>query len=143
MRSLSVYLLSTNQTFPLCRDTVNSVGIFPHRLPFTTSNKLIKTFRHAVSLDERRAKFKVFFCLFYIRTVFLNVFSKANLWNPDPETQKVEIDSVGGHKKSNGRHLTREALERRYWKDPNQTTDVKEVCVLENTREKDVEVMTC
>lgn len=49
----------TNHIFRLCRDTVNSVGIFPNRLPFTTSNKLIKTFRHAVSLDERRAKFKV------------------------------------------------------------------------------------
>lgn len=42
----------------LDRDTVNSVGIFPHRLPFTTSNTALKTFRHAVSLDERRAKFK-------------------------------------------------------------------------------------
>ncbi|KAL4245308.1 hypothetical protein ABKN59_010399 [Abortiporus biennis] len=39
-------------------DTVSSVGIIPHRLPFTASNTCIKTFRHAVSLDERRAKFK-------------------------------------------------------------------------------------
>ncbi|PBK84150.1 hypothetical protein ARMGADRAFT_943805 [Armillaria gallica] len=44
-------------------DTVNSVGIVPRRLPFTTSNTIIRTFRHAVSLDEHRAKFK------------------ANLWN--------------------------------------------------------------
>ena len=40
------------------RDTVNSVGLIPHHLPFTTSNSAIKTFRHAVSLDEHRAKFK-------------------------------------------------------------------------------------
>jgi uncharacterized protein (DUF2235 family) len=45
------------------RDTVDSVGIIPKRLPFTTSNTIVRTFRHAVSLDERRAKFK------------------ANLWN--------------------------------------------------------------
>ncbi|KAI0640161.1 hypothetical protein C8Q77DRAFT_1044697 [Trametes polyzona] len=39
-------------------DTVCSVGAIPHRLPFTSSNTAIRTFRHAVSLDERRAKFK-------------------------------------------------------------------------------------
>ncbi|KAK0474468.1 hypothetical protein EDD18DRAFT_239528 [Armillaria luteobubalina] len=44
-------------------DTVDSVGLIPKRLPFTTSNTILRTFRHAVSLDERRAKFK------------------ANLWN--------------------------------------------------------------
>ncbi|KAH7340539.1 hypothetical protein B0J17DRAFT_715747 [Rhizoctonia solani] len=36
-------------------DTVSSVGlIFPRHLPFTKSNPIVKTFRHAVSLDERR-----------------------------------------------------------------------------------------
>lgn len=40
------------------RDTVDSVGLLPRRLPFTTSNSVVKTFRHALSLDERRAKFK-------------------------------------------------------------------------------------
>ncbi|KAF8224463.1 hypothetical protein L208DRAFT_1311097 [Tricholoma matsutake] len=40
-------------------DTVDSVGIIPKRLPFTTSNTIVRTFRHAVSLDERRAKFQV------------------------------------------------------------------------------------
>lgn len=54
------------------RDTVDSVGLFPKSLPFTASNTLVKTFRHALSLDECRAKYK------------------ANLWNgsytrpPDP-----------------------------------------------------------
>ncbi|KAF9483555.1 hypothetical protein BDN70DRAFT_990260 [Pholiota conissans] len=51
-------------------DTVDSVGIIPKRLPFTTSNTIVRTFRHAVSLDERRAKFK------------------ANLWN---RPNKVEL----------------------------------------------------
>ncbi len=40
------------------RDTVDSVGVVPKRLPFTTSNTIIRTFRHAVSLDERRVRFK-------------------------------------------------------------------------------------
>lgn len=39
-------------------DTVASVGLFPRTLPFTKSNTAIKIFRHAISLDERRAKFK-------------------------------------------------------------------------------------
>ena len=42
----------------LCRDTVCSVGLSPHHLPFTCSNTAIRYFRHAISLDERRAKFK-------------------------------------------------------------------------------------
>ncbi|PPR05037.1 hypothetical protein CVT24_010183 [Panaeolus cyanescens] len=40
-------------------DTVASVGVIMGRtLPFTNSNESIKTFRHALSLDERRAKFR-------------------------------------------------------------------------------------
>ncbi|KAJ6585672.1 hypothetical protein B0H19DRAFT_1110417 [Mycena capillaripes] len=53
-------------------DTVDSVGLIPKRLPFTTSNTIVRTFRHAVSLDERRAKFK------------------ANLWNfPNDQEKKL------------------------------------------------------
>ncbi|KAI0086458.1 hypothetical protein BDY19DRAFT_344031 [Irpex rosettiformis] len=40
-------------------DTVASVGVLVSKtLPFTTTNTTIKTFRHALSLDERRAKFQ-------------------------------------------------------------------------------------
>ncbi|EPQ51108.1 hypothetical protein GLOTRDRAFT_108364 [Gloeophyllum trabeum ATCC 11539] len=40
-------------------DTVASVGVIMGKtLPFTTSNTTIKTFRHALSLDEHRAKFR-------------------------------------------------------------------------------------
>ena len=46
-------------TYPIRdRDTVDSVGYIPKGLPFSTSNKCIRTFRHAVSLDEHRAVFK-------------------------------------------------------------------------------------
>ncbi|PBK63020.1 hypothetical protein ARMSODRAFT_894919 [Armillaria solidipes] len=57
-------------------DTVDSVGIVPRRLPFTTSNTIIRTFRHVVSLDEHRAKFK------------------ANLWNwPSDRELKLSTKS--------------------------------------------------
>ncbi|KAI5116598.1 hypothetical protein M0805_006776 [Coniferiporia weirii] len=39
-------------------DTVASVGLLPSTLPFTKSNTAIKVFRHALSLDEHRVKFR-------------------------------------------------------------------------------------
>ncbi|KAG9003222.1 hypothetical protein FRB90_011229 [Tulasnella sp. 427] len=39
-------------------DTVSSVGLIPRRLPNTNKNPIVKHVRHALSLDERRAKFK-------------------------------------------------------------------------------------
>ncbi|KZP18957.1 hypothetical protein FIBSPDRAFT_1045887 [Athelia psychrophila] len=40
-------------------DTVSSVGVLVKKnLPFTAANSAVKTFRHALSLDERRAKFQ-------------------------------------------------------------------------------------
>ncbi|KAI0312982.1 hypothetical protein OF83DRAFT_1086639 [Amylostereum chailletii] len=39
-------------------DTVTSVGALPRNLPFTAKNPTVKYFRHAISLDEHRAKFK-------------------------------------------------------------------------------------
>lgn len=61
--TLVFFIFSLNHVPHTSLDTVNSVGLIPRRLPFTTSNTIVRTFRHAVSLDERRAKFK------------------ANLWN--------------------------------------------------------------
>lgn len=57
-------------------DTVDSVGLIPKRLPFTTSNTIVRTFRHAVALDERRSKFK------------------ANLWNrPNDDEAKLGVQA--------------------------------------------------
>lgn len=39
------------------RDTVQSVGLVGKKLPFTVSNNAVRSFRHALALDERRAKF--------------------------------------------------------------------------------------
>ncbi|GJJ08031.1 hypothetical protein Clacol_002238 [Clathrus columnatus] len=42
-----------------CWDTVSSVGLlFSRHFPFTTGNSSIKYFRHALALDEHRAKFQ-------------------------------------------------------------------------------------
>lgn len=40
-------------------DTVSSIGFIGRKLPFTGSNYGIRYFRHAMALDERRARFKV------------------------------------------------------------------------------------
>ncbi|KAJ3818280.1 hypothetical protein F5880DRAFT_1685007 [Lentinula raphanica] len=97
-------------------DTVNSVGLVPHRLPFTTSNTLVKTFRHAVSLDERRAKFK------------------ANLWNPHPDhdhdhaNDEAATKDGGKHTQSHHhRHRHLDLEHDRFFKDANQKTDIQEV----------------
>ncbi|KAI5116432.1 hypothetical protein M0805_000211 [Coniferiporia weirii] len=52
------FSIDVNIEFVGVWETVASVGIFPRRLPFTKSNTCINTFRHALSLDEHRAKFK-------------------------------------------------------------------------------------
>ncbi|KAJ7807526.1 hypothetical protein B0H13DRAFT_2386405 [Mycena leptocephala] len=42
-----------------CWDSVNSVGMMDNiKLAYTDTNGIVRTFRHAVALDERRAKFK-------------------------------------------------------------------------------------
>ncbi|KAF8810983.1 hypothetical protein BYT27DRAFT_7134432 [Phlegmacium glaucopus] len=106
-------------------DTVSSVGLISRRLPFTTSNTVVCTFRHALALDERRAKFK------------------ANLWNrPQEEEMLLSISEqklaqaqqqpalesgecstcIKQHHKSALR-----TLEERYQKDRHTPTDVVEV----------------
>ncbi|KAH9478759.1 hypothetical protein JR316_0009220 [Psilocybe cubensis] len=65
-------------------DTVNSVGtVSARKLPFTASNGSVRTFRHAVALDEHRSRFR------------------SNMWNPpktDPKKQPwplvTDVDQV-------------------------------------------------
>lgn len=47
-----------NFCLTLLRDTVDSVGLIPKHVPFTKKNTCVKTFRHAIALDEHRVKFK-------------------------------------------------------------------------------------
>ncbi|KAG2353991.1 hypothetical protein BDR07DRAFT_1342129 [Suillus spraguei] len=52
------FSINVNIEFVGVWDTVSSVGIIPKRLPFTASNNNIRYFRHALSLDEHRVRFK-------------------------------------------------------------------------------------
>lgn len=40
------------------RDTVSSVGLIPRTLPHSTYNDGVDVFRHALALDEARARFR-------------------------------------------------------------------------------------
>ena len=110
-------------TLLFSRDTVNSVGLIPHSLPFTTSNTVVCTFRHAIALDERRAKFK------------------ANLWNRPEEHEEFlsisdqKIAQENANKgKSNGYHNEdRRMLEGMYAKSRANPTDIDEVTIILST----------
>lgn len=99
------------------------MGLIPRRLPFTTSNQIVRTFRHALALDERRAKFK------------------ANLWNRPNETEATL--GIQGHKADvSTHHVVYEPnesehghekaclhkMERKYSDRVELPTDVEEVC---------------
>ncbi|CAO1625578.1 unnamed protein product [Parajaminaea phylloscopi] len=54
-----VFAIDVSVHFLGCWDTVASVGFIPRILPFAKShNTCVRYFRHALALDERRAKFK-------------------------------------------------------------------------------------
>ena len=117
---------------------MKSVGIIPQKLPFTTSNTIVRTFRHAVSLDERRAKFK------------------ANLWNrPNKDEINLgfhEVEIMGPNVpvsnsppaspshtvspsdatdktfvRSNSQHERMAAMENKYGTQSTTPTDIEEV----------------
>ncbi|KAF9565098.1 hypothetical protein CPC08DRAFT_630430 [Agrocybe pediades] len=95
-------------------DTVCSVGLIPRHMPFTTSNTVVKTFRHAVSLDERRAKFK------------------ANLWNrPNAVEENLSISDKQKKKKKEGIAKAKKGaikkLENKYGDKEDFETDIDEV----------------
>ncbi|KAN0134402.1 Uncharacterized alpha/beta hydrolase domain (DUF2235) domain containing protein [Lactarius tabidus] len=95
-------------------DTVCSVGLVPHTLPFTRSNTAIRYFRHAIALDERRAKFK------------------ANHYHLQHENDQKGT-KVGEMPRSNHRHPHFDSGhhhrygQKRYSKEHDGSTDVREV----------------
>ena len=109
-----------------CRDTA-SVSSFGLIIPLsTTSNTVVNTFRHAVSLDERRAKFK------------------ANLWNrPQKHEQLLSIsdqkvaEELAANKGKSSTNTTSphhrnslRMLEGQYGKTRTTPTDIDEVTVI-------------
>jgi uncharacterized protein (DUF2235 family) len=65
-------------------DTVSSVGIISGRtLPFVNSNKAIRTFRQALALDERRARFRANYYHYPAPNVRASTFDVAQLSHHD------------------------------------------------------------
>jgi len=112
------------------RDTVASVGMLnARRMPFTASNTIIRTFRHAISLDERRARFQV-------KTWSTSNVQEAKLDVVDQEIQlmktlaKSEQNGKGkGKAKQPGKNelAALRELEKKYSVERTRMTDVKEV----------------
>ncbi|KAI9442826.1 hypothetical protein BJY52DRAFT_1317826 [Lactarius psammicola] len=82
-------------------DTVCSVGVIPHNLPFTNSNSAIRYFRHAMALDERRAAYQV------------NHWHPGNPHDPDgADSEKTDVREVwfaGCHSDVGGGSVPNEA----------------------------------
>ncbi|KAG6810882.1 hypothetical protein H0H92_009974 [Tricholoma furcatifolium] len=109
-------------------DTVNSVGLIPHRLPFTTSNTIVRTFRHAVSLDEHRAKFKA--NLWHRPTVTESTLGVQGQKPDVPETIRLTSSAIA-KLRSHGKSESLQVLEERYSGQAasERPTDVEEVHV--------------
>ncbi|KAJ7726363.1 hypothetical protein B0H16DRAFT_1592666 [Mycena metata] len=87
-------------------ETVSSVGFIPRRLPFTRSNTDVRYFRHALALDEHRARFQ------------------PNFWNrPTPEELQRGVQA-GEMPKS---RRTLNELEAQYTDGGEYLTHVEEV----------------
>ncbi|KAI0370474.1 hypothetical protein BV20DRAFT_1035927 [Pilatotrama ljubarskyi] len=111
-------------------DTVCSVGVIPHRLPFTTSNTAIRTFRHALSLDERRAKFKA------------NYYNRPTDWESQLGTHPGDMPRPGlhHHARHSATKIAKAVKDRmRYASGATTATAVTEVGT---TREKPVKSTT-
>ena len=92
-------------------DTVSSVGLlFNRHLPFTDSNHIIKTFRHALALDERRARFQ------------------QNLWHRRaPNTLHASRDPERGSGKKEGDNIALDHEGDLPTRHKQKATDIKEV----------------
>ncbi|KIK51064.1 hypothetical protein GYMLUDRAFT_252409 [Collybiopsis luxurians FD-317 M1] len=94
-------------------DTVSSAGIVPKRLPFTNFNSIVRTFRHAVALDECRAKFEADWRDHPNKQQDLNISSMpANLHRHLPDHDEEDLLN---------------ALERKSSEQNNTPTDILEV----------------
>jgi len=94
-------------------DTVSSVGFIPKRLPFTRSNTNVRYFRHAIALDEHRARFQ------------------PNFWNR-PTAEQLQLGVKAGempksHRRTPSKHKSQHELEREYTEGGDCQTQIEEV----------------
>lgn len=96
------------------------MGLIPRTLPFTKRNTIVRAFRHAIALDERRAKFK------------------ANVWDQPVDKKKADdlAAAESEYKKKNPKpprnpkKVKRNTIETKYSQHSDELVNVKEVCVL-------------
>lgn len=93
-------------------ETVGSVGMIPKRLPFTTFNTHVKTFRHALALDEHRVRFKP------------NFFNRPT---PEEEQHGLKWGEMQKVRQKPHRRKTLRELENQYTQGGQHLTDVEEV----------------
>ncbi|KAF7302364.1 Zn(2)-C6 fungal-type domain-containing protein [Mycena chlorophos] len=111
-------------------DTVSSVGFIPQRLPFTRSNTHVKYFRHAIALDEHRARFLPNFWQRRVEGLASEPFGVGRGEMPKSRVSHKKQDSESGHfdpkKESHKSRKTLRELEREY-SDSDRPTHVEEV----------------
>ncbi|KDR69942.1 hypothetical protein GALMADRAFT_76620 [Galerina marginata CBS 339.88] len=90
-------------------DTVSSVGIIPRSHPYTSVNYAVKTFRHALALDERRARFR------------------PQTWNEPTVEREQDLDVDDPHLIMIKKPSDKSRDEWEYQPPDRTTTDVKEV----------------
>lgn len=114
-----------------CRDTVSSVGVIPHTLPFTSSNTAIRVFRHALSLDEHRARFQPNLYQHPTKHQASRGTKPGDMPKRDTEyATRVGIRNGGAHKRTDSEYRKQRRLERQFSDgdpDSDGTTDVLEV----------------
>lgn len=99
------------------------MGLWPKSLPFTKRNTIVRAFRHAIALDERRAKFK------------------ANVWDqPSPKAKVADIEAADAEQAKKTpkpprdpakvKKVKRNAIERTFSEQSAEPANVKEVRVL-------------
>jgi len=104
------------------------VGIIAsRRLPFTTSNTVVRVFRHAISLDERRAKFQP-------KTWSKPTKEESTLSVTDQEIELMKRTGdqarQSASKSKRGPDGSLRMLEKKYGGERSAPTDVKEVGTL-------------
>ncbi|KAI8981359.1 hypothetical protein BD414DRAFT_492433 [Trametes punicea] len=116
-------------------DTVSSVGVIPHTLPFTASNTAIRVFRHALSLDERRARFQANLYHHPSKEEAARGTQPGDMPKADTEYAtrvgvRTDHKKQGSHKQSDSEWRKQRQFERQFSEhdpDSDGTTDVLEV----------------
>ncbi|KAJ3852000.1 hypothetical protein EV368DRAFT_74289 [Lentinula lateritia] len=92
-------------------DTVGSVGIIPKRLPFTSSNISVRCFRHALSLDEHRARF---IPSLWDHSLPDRQFKKNTVIEVEPQSYRAPNNGSARSTNNGPAHRTLSQLEREY-----------------------------